>query len=452
MRTPKTLFASFFLLLTFCGYAAAADRPTMFVTNEVVLDGKGTTSVQQISADLVKLVKSGLAKKGFALSSSKYDYSLKFRVETEMDFGMFGTRAFFAKSVLILEKDGTEIERISFDERTPAGLFNTYGKEGEGYAKKASEYLVSNLLQAEVMARFEKKDSVKRTASDNSSQQLDSSRNVTEIYNNSLGDLPKGKGAGKSDVAVIFGNKNYKKTSNVDYARNDALKMKELVTKTMGFKSENVIYVEDATLTDFTETFGSQRENEKSKLYNFIKPGVSNVFVYYVGHGAPDIKAEKPEAYFVPVDADPQYISASGYKVQALYDNLARLPAKSVTVVLDSCFSGNSPRGLLFKGISALVRVDKSANISAKNSVLMTSTSENQVSSWYSEKQHSLFTYFFIKGLTGEADKNGDRKITSGELEEYLADNVSSLSKRLTGNLQQPLLTGDTKRILTSLE
>jgi hypothetical protein len=451
MKKLCTCFVASFLSLVSLAGALAADKPVIFVTNEVVIDGKGTTGVQQINADLVRLVKSALARKNFDLSNSGYDYSIRFRVETDYDYGLFGAKSTFVKSLLILERNGAEVESISFDERTPAGSFSTYGKEGEAYAMKAADYLVSNLLRTELMAKFEKKGGESREAAKVTGSSS-SVYNAAMVTTDSVGKMPKGKSAGKYDVAVIIGNRNYKKTSNVDYAGNDARKMKEMALRTMGFLPENIIYVEDATLSDFTEIFGSQRETGKSKLHNYIKSGVSNVFVYYVGHGAPDIQDEKPKAYFVPVDADPQYIGASGYKVQTLYDNLAKLPVKNITVVLDSCFSGNSPSGLLFKGISGLVVVDKSAKMTAKNSVVITSTSENQVSSWYDEKQHSLFTYFFLKGLQGEADKNRDRKITAGELEEYLAENVAGLSKRLTGNLQQPLLAGDRGRIVTTLE
>jgi len=447
----------FLLLLSFAPLksATAAAAPVIYVTNEVVLDGKGTTGVQQIGADLIRLVKSGLAQKGFEISTDRYEYSVRFRVETDVDYGLFGARVAFVKSVAILEKNGAEMDTVVYDERTPAGSFSSYGKEGEAYAKKTAEYFVSGLLKSEALARYGKAAPVVTSKADNLASRASSNRRTADTasgYADTIGSLPKGKGAGKYDVAVIIGNKNYKKTSNVDYAINDAMKMKELVVKTMGFSPDNVMYFEDATLTDFTETFGSQRGTAKSKLYNFIKPNVSSVFVYYVGHGAPDIKAEKPEAYFVPVDADPQYISESGYKVQALYDNLSKLPAKSITVVLDSCFSGNTSAGLLFKGISALVRVDKTPSLTTGNSIVLTSTSDNQVSSWYPEKQHSLFTYFLIKGLLGEADMNGDKKITAAELEEYAGENVARLSKRLTGNLQQPFLTGDGSRVLTVLD
>lgn len=277
-------------------------------------------------------------------------------------------------------------------------------------------------------------------------------QNSSPQYTDEIGDVPEGKFRNKFDVAVIIGNRDYKKTSAVDFAVNDANKIKEFATKTLGISPGNIIYIENATLTDFTEVFGQQSGEGGGKLSNFIKPNISNVFVYYVGHGAPDIKSAKPEAYFVPVDADPQYISNSGYKVQSLYDNLAKLPVKKMTVVLDSCFSGNSPKGVLFKGISGLLVVAKANKIAAKNSILFTSTSENQVSSWYDEKKHSLFTYYFLKGLQGEADENKDNKISVAEMKTYLDDKVSYMARRLTGNEQQPTINGKDNQIIAELK
>jgi len=77
--------------------------------------------------------------------------------------------------------------------------------------------------------------------------------------------------------------------------------------------SENILYAEDAGLTKFNEFFGSERDY-RGRLFKYVKAGVSQVFVYYVGHGAPDL--ETNEAYFVPVDANPQDLKANGYRLQ----------------------------------------------------------------------------------------------------------------------------------------
>ena len=260
-------------------------------------------------------------------------------------------------------------------------------------------------------------------------------------------DIPEGTNAGKYDVAVVIGNRNYGASGapDVEYALRDAQIMREYLTRTMGYAPNNILYSEDASLTKFNELFGTERDY-KGKLFKFVKPGESRVFIYYVGHGAPDL--ETNEAYFVPVDANPQYLKSNGYRLQTFYENLGKIPAKQMTVVLDSCFSGNSEKGMLFKNVSpAMVKVKAGVNGPDK-AVVMTSAGLDQVSSWYPEKKHSLFTYFFLKGLQGEADPGRTGKVTVGGMRKYLQENVPYMARRLTGNEQQPLVTGNDDEVL----
>lgn len=263
--------------------------------------------------------------------------------------------------------------------------------------------------------------------------------------------IPEGQKAGRFDVAVIIGNRNYVASGSpdVEFAKRDALVMKEYLVRTMGYDPTNILYAEDAALSRFNEFFGSERSH-KGKLFRYVKPGVSKVFVYYVGHGAPDLETQ--EAYFVPVDANPQDLKSNGYRLQTFYDNLSKIPAKKVTVVLDTCFSGNSDRGMLFKNISpTLVKVKKEYR-GPQNAVLMTSGAVDQVSGWYPEKSHSLFTYFFLKGLQGQADVNKDGKITVGEMDAYVKENVPYMARRLTGNEQNPVVTGNAADVIATLK
>jgi Skp family chaperone for outer membrane proteins len=258
--------------------------------------------------------------------------------------------------------------------------------------------------------------------------------------------IPEGQKTGQYDVAVVIGNRNYSASGapDVDYANRDAQTMRDYLTRTMGYNADNIIYVEDATFTRFNEIFGTERSH-KGKLFNYVKEGKSKIFVYYVGHGAPD--AESSEAYFVPVDASPQMLKISGYRLQTLYDNLAKLNAQKVTVVIDACFSGATQKGTLFKGTSALVRKEKSTK-QPNNALVITSSSGEQFSSWYPEKRHSLFTYYFLKGLQGNADYNKDGKITAGELKMFLVENIPYMARRLTGNEQIPQVTGNDADVL----
>jgi parvulin-like peptidyl-prolyl isomerase len=262
--------------------------------------------------------------------------------------------------------------------------------------------------------------------------------------------IPEGEKAGKYDVAVVIGNKNYSVSGapDVDYANRDAQVMRDYLIRTMGFDTTNILYTEDATYTHFIQIFGNESTHE-GKLYNMVMKGKSNIFVYYVGHGAPD--AESSEAYFVPVDANPQMLKISGYRLQTFYDNLAKMGAKKVTVIIDACFSGATPKGTLFKGTSALVRKEKAAR-QPDNAIVISSSSGEQFSSWYPEKRHSLFTYYFLKGLSGDADSNKDARITVGEMKEYLTEHVPYMARRLTGNKQSPQVIGQEGDVLAILK
>ncbi|NWF53568.1 MAG: caspase family protein [Syntrophaceae bacterium] len=263
--------------------------------------------------------------------------------------------------------------------------------------------------------------------------------------------IPEGRKAGPNDIAVVIGNKSYSAPGipSVEFADRDGVIMREYLLRTFGFKPENIIYVENATLAQFNNIFGSETHHQ-GQLFNWVKEGVSEVFIYYVGHGAPDLKSQ--EAHFVPVDGNPQYIATNGYRLQTLYKNLSMLPAKKITLVVDACFSGNSDRGLLFKDISpAMIRVKKEYAGPA-NASIITSAAVDQVSAWYPEKRHSLFTYFFLKGLQGEADANKDKRITVGEMKAYLKEHVPYMARRLKSVEQHPVVQGNESDVLVMLK
>jgi uncharacterized caspase-like protein len=207
----------------------------------------------------------------------------------------------------------------------------------------------------------------------------------------------------------------------------------------MGYNEKRIIYADD-------ENAGKNDFNiMMKKLSNMVKAGKSDVFVYYNGHGAPDTKSN--EAFFVPYDCDPEYANESGYPVTEFYNQIGRLPARSITVVLDACFSGSTPKGLLFKGVSPALLKVKNPIAAMQNGVVFSSSTENQLSNWYPEKKHGLFTYFFLKGLQGAADANHDGQITAEELENYLNENVPEKAREQNRE-QTPQMLGDKDRVI----
>ncbi|MEN7551052.1 caspase family protein [Rapidithrix thailandica] len=248
-------------------------------------------------------------------------------------------------------------------------------------------------------------------------------------------------------IAVVIGNKDYhgKDIPKVAYALNDARLVKEMLIRSFGFKPGNIIYMENASKANFETVFGI-KGNHKGRLYNYVKPGESDVFIYYSGHGAPDPESKNP--YFVPVDCDPQLVALSGYSQEVLYENLSKVSYKSLSVVVDACFSGASEEGMLVKNISPVFINTKEKLFQDPKVSILTSAKGTEVSSWYPEKQHSLFTYYLVNGFTGVADQDQNHKISLNEIKEYLSEHVTYMARRLNGREQNPQINGEVEKTL----
>jgi len=266
-------------------------------------------------------------------------------------------------------------------------------------------------------------------------------------------EIPVLKVSNRDAIAVVIGNRDYQNRDipSVDYAINDAETVKKYLINVLGYREGNIIYAENATKARFEAIFGT-RESHRGKLYNWIKKGKSDVFIYYSGHGAPDVNSKR--GYFVPSDADPEAISLTGYSLEQLYRNVAKtakeMKVPNVFIVVDACFSGATEKGLLLKNVSPIAIKVKKTLPRDSSIVMMTSSGGAEVSSWYPEKGHSMFTYFFLKALKEEV-KRGRKVLTAGRLYSLVSDETEGVpyyARRLYGRTQTPQMIGDASRVL----
>ncbi|MDP6709224.1 MAG: SUMF1/EgtB/PvdO family nonheme iron enzyme, partial [Alphaproteobacteria bacterium] len=249
-------------------------------------------------------------------------------------------------------------------------------------------------------------------------------------------------------IAVIIGNKDYGlKIPAVDFAHNDADAMRGYVLDVMGFREGNVIDLRDATLAEVKATFGDER-NHKGRLFNWVRAEKSDVVVFYSGHGVPGLKDKR--GYLLPVDGDANLAEFTGYPLETLYTNLTKIPAKSVTVFIDACFSGDTPKGMLVRALSGIAVVAKPAAIMGLT--VLTAARGDQVASWDEQAKHGLFTEHLIKALYGEADGgdwgNGDGAVTLAEVGAYLKDEMAYQARRRHNREQTPTIQGRKNRVL----
>ncbi|MBI4679043.1 MAG: caspase family protein [Elusimicrobia bacterium] len=260
-------------------------------------------------------------------------------------------------------------------------------------------------------------------------------------------DLPAaGANPNPNAYAIVIGIDEYRqKLPRADYAAGDAKVVAEYLTRVLGYPEENVAtLINDRALKSDLEKY-----LDRWLLNNAEKD--SSVFIYYSGHGAPNPKTG--DAFLVPYDGDPTFIMETGYPIGRLYESLRKLPAKEVVVVLDSCFSGAGGRSVIAKGARPLVIAAAAPAAVPQNLTVLSAASGDQTSSTYDEKKHGLLTYFFLKGLRGEADLDGDGKTEIGELFDYLKPRVEKTARKAYNNEQTPqLVTADRKRVLLKKE
>lgn len=254
----------------------------------------------------------------------------------------------------------------------------------------------------------------------------------------------------RDGVAVIIGNKSYKnpQVPAVEYADRDAEAMKRFVIDVLGYREGNIIDLRDATQTEMISTFGTA-QNFEGKAYQFVRPKRSDLFVYYSGHGVPGLKTG--QAYLLPSDADPSTAELNGYPIEQLKRNLAKIEARSVTLILDACFSGFSPKGKLVDNLSPVfIKVDVHG---AEGMTLLTASSGDQVASWDPQARHGLFTEHLLRAFYGEGPATSamkEGKLTLGALKTYLDDEMTYAARRTFNRKQNATVFGPMDEVLVA--
>jgi hypothetical protein len=253
-------------------------------------------------------------------------------------------------------------------------------------------------------------------------------------------------------VAVIIGNRDYTgQVPPVDFAHRDADAWRLFAIETLGVSDRNIIDLRDATLAEMEAVLGNARSHT-GKLWRWIRPEESDLFVFYSGHGVPGMKDRR--AYLLPVDGNPDTAELQGYPLELLYGNLAKMEARSTTVFIDACFSGESPGGQLVRNASGVRVKPKTQPVS--NLTIISAAREDQIASWDREAEHGLFTKHLLLALNGAADHErygkADRNITLGEIQAYLNREMTYAARRQYGRTQQAMVFGDSDKVISTLQ
>lgn len=236
-----------------------------------------------------------------------------------------------------------------------------------------------------------------------------------------------------SRLALIIGVDGYRDLPTAPFAEKDALSAYQVARKVMGIPAAQI-----------KDLLGVKANEVNIKLAlrqwlaSQVEPGETELFVFYSGHGLIDAAGET--RYWMPYDAHAALLDDTAIRFDEVIETLADLPLKSTVIIADACYTGVT-RASEPLTAQRPVRVQRKANALPDNMTLFAASGANQTAFPLQQAEHGLFSYWILRGLSGEADENSDRRLTASELQQFVKTRVT----RFSGGAQIPELAGDTE-------
>ena len=242
-------------------------------------------------------------------------------------------------------------------------------------------------------------------------------------------------------VALIIGVEKYTNAPEANYANLDAKFFAEYAKKAFGVKSSNLklLIDQDASLVKTLSTLSKW-------LPSRMMEGETDLIIFFAGHGLASPNGEK--LYLLAQDSDTELLDRTALSRDELFKEILKYKPKSVTMFLDTCYSGVSRDEKTLLASARPIRISvKETNEVPENFTIFSASQLDQISSSIKEAKHGIFSYYLMKGLEGKADLNKDRSLTNKELLTFMKSKVNAKAVEL-GRQQIPVLTGNPEKII----
>jgi uncharacterized caspase-like protein len=233
--------------------------------------------------------------------------------------------------------------------------------------------------------------------------------------------------------AVLIGVENYQHAAPLRHTANDVRELARTLLDRGGFDAECVQEMSDGAAE---EGLRPTRANLLAQLPKALaKPaGDDRLIVYFSGHGFRDAHGR---LYVAPVDFDPKNPAESGIAVDWLREKLGACKAAFKLLILDACHAGSEKGAFDEVEPSAAVLGEPFRDLAGV--VTLASSRADEKSQVWDERKQSLFSYWLIQGLKGNADENGDGVIDIDELYKYVHRAVTRSAKAKFDRTQTPV-------------
>lgn len=216
--------------------------------------------------------------------------------------------------------------------------------------------------------------------------------------------------------ALVIGINAYQHAAPLSYACNDAIGVRDLLVRELGFPADNVICLLDDQAT---------RDGVLRAYFRFTKDDIGlddRIFIFFAGHGRTLTGSRGEVGFLVPHDAVLDD-NSTFVRWDELTRNAELIRAKHVLFVMDACYGGLA---LTRHNLPGSTRFLKDMLLRYSRQVLTAGKADETVSDAGGPLPgHSVFTGHLIEALRGGAASEGG-VITASAVMAYVYARVSS--------------------------
>ena len=209
--------------------------------------------------------------------------------------------------------------------------------------------------------------------------------------------------------ALVIGNEDYTKIDSLRTPVNDARRLATLLRDKYGF---GVTLMLNATRLEVMETVNDLNQHLGEN---------DNLLVYYAGHGARVKTGEIESGYWLPVNADAPPRDTFWVSNEFVTGHLARLSARRVLVIADSCYAGllaDSPTFLMMEEDLELSDATLRYRLPKRSRLLLSSGGDRPVLD-EGAPSHSVFASVLLETL-----ENNDSILSGPQLYAAIEEKV----------------------------
>ena len=242
-------------------------------------------------------------------------------------------------------------------------------------------------------------------------------------------------------LALIIGISDYKETvASANYADRDAKAFADFAAEKLGVPRQRIKTLVNDGADEKDVLLAAKRWLARGAI-----AGQSDIYVFFAGHGL--ASDDGKTMYLLPYDGAPELLEDTAVSRERLFTDIAAANPRTVTVFLDTCYSG-ATRGPDMLIASRPIAIRAKEQAVPEGFTVMTAAAGDQTAKPLEEAKHGMFSYFLMKGMEGDADANQDNQITARELHAYVKQNVIQQSN----GSQMPELQGDFDRVLVRFQ